>query len=162
MAYWKEKQLEIGYQFCGTTVGHCDDYCHCQTTHPGLDSYNPFTLINGYKPSTVDQITVGDNSSIRDDKFEFVFSPGVEFAVSIERDLDQGKVVIRLRKTHEKVEGALCPVHNVELWESPEKYYCQATSDDGTPCPVEISRIYGSHRASRTELVELVDGIPLL
>ena len=69
---------------------------------------------------------------------------------------------IRLRQTHEKVEEAFCLTHNVDLWESPEKYYCQATSDGGSPCPVEVSRSYGSHEVTRTELVELVDGIPRL
>lgn len=154
--------MNIGCQFCGTTVAHCDDNCRCETTYQGFDSYNSFTLINGYKLSEIDEITVGDNSSIHEEEFEFVFSPGVEFSVSLEKDFDQGKVVIRLRQTHEKVEEALCPMHNVDLWESPEKYYCQATSDDGAPCPVEVSRSYGSHEVTRTELVELVDGIPLL
>lgn len=71
-------------------------------------------------------------------------------------------MVIRLRKTHEEVEKALCPTHTVKLWESPEKDYCQAKSDDGAPCPVEVSRRYGSHEVIRAELVELVERIPLL
>ncbi len=154
--------MEIGCQFCGTTVAHCDDNCRCRTTYQGFDSYNSFTLINGYKLSEINEITVGDNSSIHEDEFEFVFSPGVEFSVSLTKDFDQGKVVIRLRQTHEKVEEALCPMHNVELWESPEKYYCQATSDDGAPCPVEVSRRYGTHKVTRAELADLMGGVPLL
>ena len=76
---------------------------------------NPFTLINGYKPSMIDQITERDHSSIHEEECEFVFSPGVEFSVNLEKDFDQGKVVIRFRITHEKVESALCPAHSVEL-----------------------------------------------
>ncbi len=154
--------MEIGCQFCGTTVADCDDNCRCRTTHEGFDNYNPFTLINGYRPSTIDQITVHDDGSIHDETFEFVFCHGVEFSVSLEKDFDMGKVVIRLRQTHEKVEEALCPTHNADLWESPEKYYCQAKSDDGASCPVEVSRRYATHEVTRAELVELFDGIPLL
>ncbi len=52
-------------------------------------------------------------------------------------------------------------MHGVELWESPNKFHCQAKSDDETPCPVEISRRYGCHEVTRAELVEVVDDIPL-
>ncbi len=154
--------MEIGCRFCGTTVAYCHDNCRCWTKHEDFDSYNPFTLINGYKPSTIDQITERDKGSIQDEEFEYLFSPGVEFSLILTKDFDRGKVVIRLRQTHERVEGALCPVHSVELWESPEKYYCQTTSDDGVPCQVKVSRRYGSHEVTRAQLIELVEGIPLL
>ncbi len=72
--------MEIGCQFCGTTVAHCDDNCRCRTTHQGFDSYNPFTLIKGYKPSKIDQIAIRDNSSIHEEESEFVFRFGVEFS----------------------------------------------------------------------------------
>ena len=62
-----------------------------------LTATTPFILINGYRPSTKDQITVNDDSSIHDETFEFVFCPGVEFSISLEKDFDMGKVVIRLQ-----------------------------------------------------------------
>ena len=34
--------MEIGCQFCGSTVAPCDDNCRCRTTYEGFDSYNPF------------------------------------------------------------------------------------------------------------------------
>ena len=103
-----------------------------ETTYQGFDCHNSITLINGYKLSEIDEITVADNGSIHQEEFEFVFSPVVEFRVSLEKHFDQGKVVIRLRQTHEKVEEAFCLTHNVDLGESPENYYCRATSGGST------------------------------
>ena len=149
---------------CGSKVAICDENCRCTISEYGHDSYDPYAIVNGYKQSgaTTEMVDKPSNYLVQSKEFRTSDEPGAEIQVIENREFDEGKIVVKLSNAHTPIEGLLCPIHNTEIWEVEEKYYCPFIEGDGTPCTAEASRWYGDHEVTVSELTEIFAGIPLL
>lgn len=146
---------------CGTSIATCDCSCSHTNADQGVGNLDSINSISSHGSSNQDT-QVEENTLSYDDSFELVFGPGMELAVTLKKDFDESRLLVKVRNSHKVVEDALCPNHKIGLRQSTSHYYCPVKQDDGTPCLVRIPRKYKFRNITQEEATNFVDGIPMI
>ncbi|MHB8190482.1 MAG: AAA family ATPase [Ferrimicrobium sp.] len=92
---------------------------------------------------------------------EFRSSTGLAFYAALQWDAEHHEVIFVSLEHNPFVEGVFCPVHDVTLWVSADRYYCPTRIDDESRCAVKFWRNHEGHKITPEELKTLLLGVPL-
>jgi len=142
---------------CGSKVIDAGNLWRCEMMEKCPAGFKAYKTIASYALTDEDlaAICAGEES----EEHEFTAKAGNAFTARVSWSAEERKVVFKF--PNGKVEGAFCPVHNVELRVGKKAYYCPVKAEDGTYCEVTAWLTFGSHSLTAQELVDLLDGMPV-